>query len=109
MVTVVNMRDPAVKMAIKNHDRRYLYCGRGSRWHGLPTSLFANPFPITETDTREVVIGKFAEYIALRPDLITKLREKIAADGVEFLVCWCAPEACHCDTLAELVTKESEM
>lgn len=102
MITVVNMRDPVVKVAMKNRDKRFLYCGRGSRWHGLPTSPFANPFPIAATDTRDVVITKFREYISRRPDLIEALAQKVKADGVEFFVCWCAPEPCHCDVLVEL-------
>lgn len=102
MLKVVSMRDPVVKVAMRNRDKRYLWCARRWRFLGIPDSRWANPYPISDTDTREMVIAKFREYILARPDLIEALAETVKADGVECLVCWCAPEPCHCDVLVEL-------
>ncbi len=60
-----------------------VYCGRGSPW--------GNPYIIGRDGTRDQVIRKYEKYIL--PHLnMTTLRGKD-------LVCFCAPERCHCDLL----------
>ena len=69
----------------------------------LPESQWANPYrpdtPRRRRDgSREEVVAKYRAYLlgnaALRAAL-PELRGKV-------LGCWCAPEACHGDVLAEL-------
>lgn len=70
-----------------------IYIGRPSRW--------GNPFVIGEDGTREEVIALYREYVLMRADLIRALPE--LKDKV--LGCWCHPQSCHGDVLAELADK----
>lgn len=70
-----------------------VYIGRPSKW--------GNPFVIGEDGTREDVIALYREYVLMRADLIRALPE--LKDKV--LGCWCHPQSCHGDVLAELADK----
>ena len=64
---------------------------------GRPT-IWGNPFVIGEDGSREEVIDKYKDWLLKQPNLMIKLpllKGKI-------LGCWCAPEGCHGDILAEL-------
>lgn len=70
-----------------------IYIGRPSRW--------GNPFKVGRDGAREEVIAKYRTYVLSRPDLVAvlpDLRGKV-------LGCWCAPEPCHGDVLAELARR----
>jgi Domain of unknown function (DUF4326) len=74
--------------------------GRGG-WR-LPASKWANPFTIGRHGTREEVLARYREHVLLAPELraaLPELRGKV-------LGCWCKPEACHGDVLAELADEE---
>lgn len=68
-------------------------------------SIWANPYKITETQTREQVLKLYREYIEEKlksnPGMIKKL---IKLEGKK-LGCWCKPECCHGDILVELIAK----
>ena len=98
MITVANIREPKVKAAIKAGDPAFVWCARANRFDRLPKSKWANPFVIGKDGTREEVIAKYRAYITSQPDLMAALPELLD----KTLVCWCAPEACHCDILKEL-------
>lgn len=70
---------------------RRVYIGRPGQW--------GNPFAIGRDGTREEVIEKYRAWIAERPELV----DALAAERPDVLVCWCAPQACHGDVLAELL------
>lgn len=74
-------------------ERCDVYIGRGSPW--------GNPYHINRDGTREEVIAKFSEYIVTRPDLMARLGELRG----KRLGCYCAPQACHGDVLAELADR----
>jgi hypothetical protein len=76
-----------------------VYCGRGSRKLELPASKWANPFRIGRDGTREQVIAKHKSWLPTQHHLMAALDELRG----QTLGCHCAPEACHCDTLVELV------
>lgn len=68
-----------------------IYIGRPSKW--------GNPFVVGRDGTRAEVIELYREYLYsdgahLIAD-IHELKDKV-------LGCWCKPEACHGDVLAEL-------
>ncbi len=68
---------------------------------GRPSPL-GNPFVIAGRDTREDVIAMFSIYAGLcldEPEFLEALRQASQATG---LICWCAPQACHADVIAEL-------
>lgn len=80
----------ATKVVHCKRDPYDVYIGRGSKW--------GNPFVIGKDGDRPTVIAKYCDYIAGRPDLlgaVHELKDKTIA-------CWCAPQACHGDVLAEL-------
>ena len=66
------------------------YIGRPSKW--------GNPFTIGRDGTREEVVAKHRAWICDQPQLIAALPELRG----RCLICFCAPAACHGDTLLEL-------
>lgn len=90
--TVVNIRT----------DDYDVYIGRANRFKGLKKSIWANPFSIPKDGTREEVIEKYRAYLLNQPDLLIQLPELRG----KRLGCWCFPEACHGDVLAELADME---
>lgn len=62
---------------------------------------WGNPFRIGPDGTREEVIEKYREWIKTRPDLLASLHELKG----KRLGCWCKPQACHGDVLAELADR----
>jgi hypothetical protein len=73
----------------KRTDEFDIYIGRPSKW--------GNPFVIGKDGNREEVITKFERYIWRSPLMadIRELRDKR-------LGCFCAPQPCHGDVLAQL-------
>jgi hypothetical protein len=67
-----------------------VYVGRPSKW--------GNPFIIGRDGDRAAVIAKHRDWIQTQPKLLECLGELAGHD----LVCWCAPDGCHADTLREL-------
>lgn len=80
------------------HDR-VCYVGRAAPRQGLEASPFGNPYRVDVDGTRAEVIEKYRGWILSRPELHTRLYELRG----RVLACWCRPEPCHADVLAELV------
>jgi hypothetical protein len=59
---------------------------------------WGNPFILGKDGGRELVISRYRAYILTRPDLLADLSSLRG----KRLGCWCAPQACHGDVLAEL-------
>lgn len=77
-----------------------VYIGRATRT-GRKRSPWANPFAIGKDGDRNHAIRQYQLYMDTRRDLLSflhKLRGRV-------LVCWCYPEACHGDVLAELAMR----
>ncbi len=73
----------------------YAYIGRGSYW--------GNPYPIGDDgDTREDVINKF-KFDFDRDIFPSKRKEKVFELKGKTLGCFCKPEACHGDVLADFL------
>lgn len=68
-----------------------VYIGRPSPW--------GNPFKIGRDGDRDEVIAKYRAWIVQQPALMARLPELRG----KVLGCWCSPDACHGDVLAELV------
>ncbi len=93
--TVVNVRtDPSYTV----------YIGRAVPRRRLRASTWANPFKIGPDGTREDVIAKYRAYLLERPDLLAD----VGSLHGQRLGCWCAPEACHGDVLAELAEQHAK-
>lgn len=67
-----------------------IYIGRPGIW--------GNPFVIGRDGTRGEVVNKYREYLETRPDLLSRLSDLRG----KRLGCFCAPNQCHGDVLAEL-------
>ena len=90
-------------MKIVNAKVSGTFCSIGAVYVGRP-SKWGNPYTIGIDGTREQVISLYRDWIAKKPELIGEL----AALNPHTLVCWCAPEACHAEVLAELLAKRIE-
>ena len=67
---------------------------------------WGNPFEMPMDGDRAEVVGKFSKfYLPHKPGLLAKmpaLRGKV-------LACWCHPEECHGDIIAEVVNGEGDI
>ena len=72
-----------------------VYIGRPSDW--------GNPFVIGKDGDRTEVIRKYRQWIMRQPDLLARARRELRGQRI---ACWCAPEACHGDVLAEIADGE---
>ncbi len=68
-----------------------IYIGRPSKW--------GNPFRIGKDGSREDVIRKYRDWILVNSNLMAQLPLELKG---KTLGCWCKPNACHGDVLAEL-------
>lgn len=67
-------------------------------------SKWGNPFVIGTDGDRAEVIAKYRAWVVEQPELMAALGELRG----KRLGCWCAPEACHGDVLAELADRVPE-
>lgn len=77
---------------------KYEYIGRGSYW-GNPYSLLDNNF---DDITRENVINQF-KYDFENDTFINKKKSEVFKLAGKRLACFCKPEACHGDILANFL------
>ena len=72
-----------------------VYIGRPTKW--------GNPFEMGKDGTRDEVVTKYRAWIVNQPELMASLHEL----KDKTIACWCSPQACHGDVLAELADKDS--
>ncbi len=80
-----------------------VYIGRPSKW-GNPFSHLTGTLAEYKVSSREEAIDKYREWILQQPELMACLPE---LQG-KTLVCWCSPQACHGEVLAEMVDGRKE-
>ncbi len=82
------------------HDDYDVYIGRAVPELGIASSKWGNPFVLADdTDQeRQRSIASFREWILTQSDLMGALGELRG----KRLGCWCAPQPCHGDVLAQL-------
>ena len=99
--TVVNLKghrdDPAYADVV--------YVGRAMHRGGwtLEGSPLANPFRPGRDGTRTEIMSKYRDYLLARPDLVALARELRG----KRLGCWCLPEPCHAEVIAEIADAAS--
>lgn len=81
-------RTQVVHCKKSNYD---VYIGRPSDW--------GNPFVIGKDGDRADVIRKYRNWIMRQPDLLARVKKELQGQRI---ACWCKPEACHGDVLAEI-------
>jgi hypothetical protein len=84
------MKTRVVHCKREAHD---VYIGRPGKW--------GNPFVIGRDGTRGQVIAKYRQWLVSQAALVAALPELKG----KTLGCWCAPNACHGDVLAEMADK----
>jgi hypothetical protein len=93
---VINIKKET-KYANIRKNNEYEYIGRGSYW-GNPYSMF------TEGETREEVIRKF-KYDFDFEKFPNKEKSEVFKLAGKRLGCFCKPEACHGDVLADFLNE----
>lgn len=87
---VVHLRDHERLVDWATDRDLFVRIDRNTRW--------GNPFVLGDDGDRDMVIAKYRDYyLPHKPALLSQLLE---LQG-KALGCWCAPEACHGDVLAE--------
>lgn len=75
------------------------YVGHSGPRHAWPASDFANPF-VGLRDDRAEMVRRYRDWVTDHPALLARIRGGELTGRA--LGCWCAPERCHGDILAEL-------
>ena len=88
MCRILNAKQVGTRPAVGR-----VYVGRPSKW--------GNPFMLGRDGMRDQVISKYRAWITCQPALLADLHELRGKD----LVCWCAPQRCHAEVLAELADR----
>lgn len=83
-------------------DKFDVYIGRPSKW-GNPFSHKPNSAAEVKVDTREEAIECFRNYIMVTPSLLEDAKRELKG---KILACWCSPQSCHGEVLAEIANKE---
>jgi len=93
-----------------------IYIGRANPRFGRGSPL-GNPFRVSSTLSQEEAVTKYRVWLnehwrqpgPVREELL-RLIDLYRRDGRLQLICWCAPEACHGDVVAEFIQQQvSEM
>lgn len=93
----------ATSVVNKYHKIPYdIYIGRGSKW-GNPFSHMESTKAQYKVATREEAIKKYREWILTQDKLLRDLHELKG----KVLCCFCKPQACHGDVLAELADRRN--
>lgn len=77
----------------------FVYIGRANPRKALEASVWGNPLKVGQHGTREEVVAAYRAQLLASPDLLERCRRELRG---RTLVCWCKPEACHGDALAEI-------
>ena len=83
---------------IRTREPYDVYIGRANPRYRLGRSKWANPFKPGPDGDRDAVLAKYRDWIQTQPELLAQVGELRG----KVLACWCKPEACHGDILAEL-------
>lgn len=75
-----------------------IYIGRPSLW-GNPYSHKSGTKAIFQVSSREEAVLKYKEYLLSNPELLEKIKQLKG----KTLGCWCKPQACHGDVIAQVI------
>lgn len=88
---------PALRKAMRENPD-IVYLGRRNNRFGLQQHPLANPYMIGKDGDRDMVLFQYRCHLLANPELLDLAR----AQKGKTLVCWCAPERCHCDLVAQI-------
>lgn len=72
--------------------------GKPGEW-GNPFSHLKNSAAQWRVATRADAISRYREWLLAQPELVARAKRELRG---KILGCWCYPEACHGDVLAEI-------
>lgn len=72
-----------------------VYIGRPSKW--------GNPFVVGRDGARGECVELYRRWIQTQPELMAAAKRELKG---KVLGCWCAPQACHGDVLAEIANND---
>jgi hypothetical protein len=79
------------------------YCGR--KFAEFAGSPLGNPFHEGYDGTREEVIEMFRNHFREKMYADDDFRDLVLSLKDKTLGCWCKPQSCHCDVIAEYLNK----
>lgn len=114
-VRVANIRPQYNNLKEWMKDDNNVYIGRGCILvidgirYPKENSIWANPYKINDSTgiTRNDVLEKYRTYIIQKIENNYELKQKLLQLKGKILGCWCKPDGCHGDILAELIDKYS--
>ncbi|RZV43608.1 MAG: DUF4326 domain-containing protein [Acidimicrobiales bacterium] len=94
------MDDKTTQVVHNQLDEYDVYIGRAVPEAGLEASKWGNPFVMADDsdEERDRAVADYRTWVVAQPELMAALGE---LRGLR-LGCWCAPNACHGNVLAEL-------
>lgn len=75
-----------------------IYCGRAGKGKD---GYFGNPFKCNSYEPKGATIGNFKTYFYSRLEKDSEFKEKVHALKGKILGCFCKPNPCHADIIAE--------
>lgn len=92
---MANTKTDAVLISWAESKGKYVYVGRGTKW--------GNPFKLPVDGDRDRVCDCYAKhYVPLKPSILNDIESLTG----KVLGCYCSPERCHADRLAELANED---
>ena len=79
-----------------------VYIGRAGRGED---GYFGNPFRMGNGTSREDTVEKFQRYFTARIEKDVEFRRRVLALKGKRLGCFCKPQACHGDVIADWLNK----
>lgn len=82
----------------------HVYIGRAATFRGryLEASVWANPFVVGRDGDRAEVIELYRMWFTSENPKAIAVNHRLEELRGKTLICWCKPEACHGDLLAEM-------
>ena len=92
--------EPVQFSSTKRQKTRVVHCRRAKYdvYIGRP-SIWGNPFVIGRDGDKADRLRKYREWIISQPQLLERAKRELRGRTI---ACWCKPEACHGDILAEI-------
>lgn len=86
-------------------DKYDVYIGRPSKW-GNPFSHQPKSIAEVKVDSREEAIECYRNYLLATPSLILDAKKELKD---KILGCWCSPQNCHGEVLAEIANEDYKL
>lgn len=86
-----------------HNDKYDQYIGRAGRGQD---GYYGNPFPLRQGEARGATIERYKVWFLARVDQDPEFRSRVLALRDKTLGCFCSPNACHGDVMAEWIDSQ---